>query len=56
MLRARVRDALEAAGVTMAVHALAPRVGGDLRGSVNVRRLERRSGDAAGLLRGFGQG
>jgi hypothetical protein len=48
----RVRAALEARGVPLAETALAPKVGGDIRGSVQVRELALGGGDAAGLARG----
>ncbi len=49
-LRIRVGRALEAIGVTMYPAGVAPRVGGDLEGSVQVRRVELGGAmDAAGL-------
>jgi hypothetical protein len=50
ILRSRVRDALEKAHVVLAPSALAPRVAGDICGSVRVRVLAVGSGDAARLL------
>ena len=38
-LRLRLREGLERAGVVLAEDALAPRVGGDLRGTVHVRKV-----------------
>jgi hypothetical protein len=51
-LRRRVSEAAEAAGVALAENALAPKVGGDLRGSVQVREVRRSGGDASHLMRG----
>jgi hypothetical protein len=39
LLRLRLHEALERAGVEMAENALAPKVGGDLRGTVQVRAI-----------------
>lgn len=50
LLRARVRDALERAGVILAETALAPRVSGDIRGSVRVREVAPTQKDAAHML------
>jgi hypothetical protein len=47
----RVRAALEARGVPLAETALAPRVSGDIRGSVQVSEVALSGGDAAGLAR-----
>jgi hypothetical protein len=49
LLRNRVRTALEVAGVVMAETAVAPKVGGDLRGNVLVREVAMSWGDASGL-------
>ncbi|MFT3773972.1 MAG: hypothetical protein QM820_52050 [Minicystis sp.] len=51
LLRQRVRDALERAGVVLAESALAPKVAGDIRGSVRVREITPTYGDAAHMLR-----
>jgi hypothetical protein len=51
LLRLRVRDALEKAGVVLAESALAPRVAGDLRGSVRVREVTATYLDAAHVQR-----
>jgi hypothetical protein len=50
-LRRRVLDALERAGVVLAELAIAPRVAGELRGSVRVRESVPSQGDAAHMLR-----
>jgi hypothetical protein len=50
LLRQRVRDALERAGVILAETALAPPVGGDIRGSVRVREVAPTHKDAAHML------
>ena len=42
-LRLRLREGLERAGVMLAEDALAPKVGGDLRGTVLVRKMTVRS-------------
>jgi hypothetical protein len=42
-LRLRLREGLERAGVVLAEDALAPKVGGDLRGTVQVRKVAVRS-------------
>ena len=47
----RVRAALEARGVPLAETALAPKVGGDIRGSIQVREVTLGGSDAAGLAR-----
>ena len=47
LLRLRLHEALERAGVEMAENALAPKVGGDLRGMVQVRAMAAR--DSAGM-------
>jgi hypothetical protein len=49
-LRARMRAALEAAGVPSAENTLSPKVAGDLLGNVPVRDAGINWGDAAGLL------
>jgi len=51
LLRLRVREALERDGVVLAESALAPRVPGDLTGSVRVREVAASHGDAAHMLR-----
>ena len=51
LLRQRVRDALERAGVVLAESALAPKVAGDIRGSVRVREVAPSYGDASHMLR-----
>lgn len=50
LLRQRVRGALERNGVILAETALAPPVGGDIRGSVRVRVVEPTHKDAAHML------
>jgi hypothetical protein len=50
MMRLRVREALEQAGVVLAESALAPRVPGDIRGSVRVRVVAPTYADAAHML------
>lgn len=50
LLRQRVREALERGGVVLAESALAPRVAGDIRGSVRVREVAPTYGDAANML------
>jgi hypothetical protein len=47
LLRLRLREGLERAGVVMAEDALAPKVGGDLRGTVQVRPPALRRVDGA---------
>ncbi|MEP7120505.1 MAG: hypothetical protein ABJE95_06340 [Byssovorax sp.] len=47
MLRLRLHEALERAGVEMAENALAPKVGGDLRGTVQVREVACAASEAA---------
>jgi hypothetical protein len=49
-LRRRAREALESAGVPMAANALAPKVAGDLRGSVHVRDVVRSEIDASHFM------
>ena len=49
-LRQRVRDALERIGVILAESALAPRVMGDVRGSVRVRDVAPTRADASHML------
>ncbi len=49
-LRRRVQDALEQAGVVLAELALAPRVPGDVRGSVRVRESVPDHTDAADMV------
>jgi hypothetical protein len=49
LLRSRVWAALEAAGVVMAQAAVAPKVGGDFRGHVQVREPSVSWSDAAHL-------
>ncbi|APR84068.1 Hypothetical protein A7982_09417 [Minicystis rosea] len=51
LLRQRVRDALERAGVILAESALSPKVAGDIRGSVRVREVAPSYGDASHMLR-----
>jgi hypothetical protein len=51
LLRNRVWVALETAGVVMAETAGAPKVGGDMLGSVRVREVAANWGDASGLAR-----
>jgi len=51
LLRQRVRAAMEQAGVVLAESALAPRVAGDIRGSVRVREVAPTYADAAHVLR-----
>ncbi len=51
LLRARVRSALEAAGVVLVETTLAPRVGGDVAGNVRVREVAASWGDASQLAR-----
>lgn len=50
LLRARLRDALERAGVVLAESALAPRVAGDIRGSVWVRDAAPTRADASHMI------
>lgn len=50
LLRQRVRDALERGGVVLAPSALAPRVPGDIHGSVRVREVVPTYQDAAHML------
>ena len=49
-LRLRLRDGLERAGVVLAEDALAPKVGGDLRGTVRVRTAARWTTGPAHLI------
>jgi hypothetical protein len=49
VLHNRVWAALEVAGVVMTETAVAPKVGGDLRGNVLVRDVAMSWGDASGL-------
>jgi hypothetical protein len=56
LLRSRVRAALETGGVTLAEHARAPKVAGEIRGSIRVRDVGMSWGDASGLVRAPGQG
>jgi hypothetical protein len=50
-MRGRMREALERAGVVMAVTAIAPKAAGDLRGTVRVREVTPNRRDASHMLR-----